>query len=242
MTSHPSQQRAIITGASRGIGKATALAFAKAGINLALISRSQESLEALADNVRELGVKAHAYPLDLSKTEDVKAKIEAIVQDFGGVDILVNNAGIGYTNTLTDTPLSDWQQVMEMNLTSIFQCVMGVLATMRQQRSGTIINVTSIAATTVFPGWGAYCVSKAGLLAFTQVLALEEKSNGIRVMNISPGAVNTSIWDTDTVTADLDRSLMLTPETVAESILQMALLPPEAVIENLTLMPSAGTL
>lgn len=242
MTSHPSQQRAIITGASSGIGKATALAFAKAGMDLALISRSQQSLEVVAESARELGVKAQVYPLDLSKTEDVTAKIAEIVQNFGGVDILVNNAGMGYTNTLTDTSLSDWQQVINLNLTSIFQCVMGVLPAMRKQRSGTIINITSVAATTAFPEWGAYCVSKAGLLAFAQVLALEERNNGIRVMNISPGAVNTPIWDTDTVKADFERSVMLTPEIVAASILHAALLPPSAVIENLSLMPSAGTL
>lgn len=242
MTSKPSQQRAIITGASRGIGKATALAFAKAGINVALISRSLAPLETVRDAARQLGVNAHAYALDLGKTEDVKAKIEAIIADFGGVDILVNNAGIGYTNPLTDTSLSDWQQVLEINLTSVFQCVMGVLPTMRQQKKGTIINVTSVAANTPFPGWGAYCVSKAGLVAFSQVLAQEERSHGIRVMNICPGAVNTPIWDTETVKADFDRSLMLSPETVAASILHAALLPQTAVIENLTLMPSAGTL
>jgi short-subunit dehydrogenase len=242
MTLKPSQPRAIITGASRGIGKATALTFARSGIDLALVSRSQDELETVSKEARALGVNAKAYPLDLSRIEDIKTKMEAIVADFGGVDILINNAGIGYTNTLTDTSLADWQKVLDINLSSVFQCVMGVLPQMRQQGEGTIINVTSIAASTPFAGWGAYCVSKAGLVAFSRVLGEEEKSNGIRVMNICPGAVNSSIWDTETVSADFDRSVMLSPEIVAQSILHAALLPATAVIENLTVMPSAGTL
>ena len=105
-----------------------------------------------------------------------------------------------------------------------------------------VINVASIAATQAFAEWGAYSVSKAALLSFSKVLAVEERSNGIRVVAISPGAVNTPIWDTETVQADFERSAMLTPELVAQTILQAALLPAEAVIEDLTILPSAGTL
>ncbi|MEO8892043.1 MAG: SDR family NAD(P)-dependent oxidoreductase, partial [Coleofasciculaceae cyanobacterium] len=99
MTSQ-NKRRALITGASSGIGKATALAFAASGIDVALVSRSQDKLEAIATKARETGVKAQAYVLDLAKIEQVKAGIEAIAADFAGIDILVNNAGIAYTNTL----------------------------------------------------------------------------------------------------------------------------------------------
>ncbi len=241
MTSQ-SKRRALITGASSGIGKATALAFAKAGIDVALVSRSQDKLEAIATTAREAGVNAKAYVLDLAKLEQVKAGIEAIATDFAPIDILVNNAGMGYTNPLSATPLSDWQQVIDLNLTSVFQCILGILPAMRNQQRGTIINVASIAGQQPFPTWGAYNVSKAGLIALSKTLAAEERTHGIRVVTISPGAVNTPLWDTDTVQMDFNRSAMLTPEIVAQSILHTALLPEQAVIESVTLMPSTGTL
>ena len=168
--------------------------------------------------------------------------MEKTAKEFGPIDILVNNAGIAYTNPLQETTLEDWQQVININLTSVFQCVQGILPEMRKRKAGSIINVASIAAKIPFPGWGAYCVSKAALATYAQVLAAEERNNGIRVTTVFSGAVSTPIWDTDTVKVELDRSKMLSAETVAESILQTVLLPPEAVIEELTLMPSAGAL
>jgi short-subunit dehydrogenase len=236
------RSRAIVTGASSGIGKATALAFAKAGIDLALVGRNTSKLEAVASAATETGVKVEVFPLDLACLEIVASEIERISNVFGEISTLVNNAGIGYTNTLGDTSLKDWQNVINLNLTSVFQCVRGVLPSMRRQQKGTIINVGSIAARNFFPDWGAYSVSKAGLLAFSKVLALEEKQNGIRVITISPGAVNTPLWDADTVKADFDRSAMLDPEVVAQTILHASMIPTEAVIEELTLMPSAGAL
>ena len=236
------QRSALITGASSGIGKATALAFAKAGINLALFSRSGEKLEAVAVAARQAGVEAKVYPLDLADIDVVQAKIQAIAADFGAIDILINNAGMGYTGTLSETPLCDWLAVMNLNLTSVFQCILGILPMMRDRQSGTIINVASIAAKQAFPQWGAYSVSKAGLIALSKTLAVEERANGIRVTAICPGAVNSELWDTETVKQNFDRSAMLTPEIVAQSILHTALLPEQAVIEELTLMPSAGAL
>lgn len=232
--------RALITGASSGIGKATALEFAKAGIHVALVSRSPEKLEAVAAAAREVGVSAGVYPLDLAELSSVREGIAAIAADFGPVDILVNNAGMGYTGTLMETPLSDWQRVIDLNLTSVFQCIQGILPGMRDRSCGTIINVVSIAGKQTFPGWGAYCVSKFGLMALSQTLAAEERARGIRVTALCPGSVNTPIWDTETVRADFDRSAMLTPEIVAQTILQAVLLPEQAAIDELILMPSRG--
>jgi NADP-dependent 3-hydroxy acid dehydrogenase YdfG len=236
------KRRALITGASSGIGKATALAFAKAGIDVALVSRSLDKLETVAAAARHTGVEAKAYSVDLANISQVKSKIQAIASDFGGIDILVNNAGIAYTANLSETPLEDWQQVINLNLTSVFECIMGILPGMRDRRTGTIINVSSIAAKQSFPGWGVYSVSKAGIMALSQTLAQEERANGIRVTAICPGSVNTALWDTETVHADFDRTKMLTAEVVAESILHTALLPQQAVIDELILMPSAGAL
>lgn len=234
------ERHALITGASSGIGKATALAFAQAGINLALVSRSEAKLEVVADAARQTGVKVKTYPLDLSAVDRVKGRISAIAADFGPIDILINNAGMGYTGDLLTTPLEDWQRVLDLNLTSVLQCIQGILPGMRDRQQGTIINVVSIAGQQVFPGWGAYCVSKFGLMALSKTLAAEERANGIRVSAICPGSVNTPIWDAETVQADFDRSAMLTPEIVAQVILQAVLLPEQAVVEELTLMPNAG--
>lgn len=235
-------QWALITGASSGIGKATALAFAEAGINLALVSRSQDALTVVADAAERFGVKAKTYPIDLANLDQVKPQIAAIEQQTP-ISILVNNAGIGYnTGDLIDTPLSDWQQVISLNLTSVFQVIQAVLPGMRQRQQGTVINVASIAGSQAFPGWGAYNVSKAGLISLSKTLAVEERPHGIRVVTISPGATNTPIWDQDTVQANFDRTRMLTPEVVAQTILYAAMLPSHAVIEELSLMPSAGAL
>ncbi len=242
MNPPPNQLQAIITGASSGIGRATALAFAKSGINLALIARSKDKLSSVVTAAQTVGVQAKSYSLDLADLVSVKDRIDAISQELGTVDILVNNAGMGYTNSIANTPLEEWQQVLDLNLTSVLECIKGVLPKMRQRGTGTIINVASIAAYNAFPNWGAYSVSKAGLVALTKALATEERSNGIRAVTIAPGAVNTPIWDTDTVQADLNREAMLTPEIVAQSILHTALLPSQAVIETMTIMPSGGAL
>ena len=236
------KKRALITGASSGIGKQTALAFASSGIEVALVGRSVEKLAAVENTVTKTGVKAKTYVVDLANLSQIQEKMRQIVLDFGSIDILVNNAGMGYTATLSETPLSDWQQVIDLNLTSVFECIKGILPSMREQNRGTIINVASIAGKQAFANWGAYSVSKAGVIALSQALAQEERANGIRVTAICPGAVNTEIWDTKTVNADFDRSNMLTPEIVAQSILHTVLLPKQAVVDELTLMPSAGVL
>jgi NADP-dependent 3-hydroxy acid dehydrogenase YdfG len=235
------KRTALITGASSGIGKATALAFAEAGIDLALVSRSQAQLELVAESARRFGVTVSTYSLDLANIGQVREKMGAIGADVGSIDVLINNAGMGYTGTLLETSLTDWQQVIDLNLTSVFQCIQAIVPGMRAQKRGTIINVASVAGHQAFPNWGAYCVSKFGLVALSKTLAAEERVHGIRVITISPGSVNTPLWDTETVDADFDRTKMLTPEIVAQSILYAASVPDHAVVEELLLMPNAGT-
>lgn len=234
-------RRALITGASSGIGQATALAFAKSGIDLVLVSRSQSKLDAVAQAARSLGVDAQTYAMDLADVNTVRSQLETLISKTSAIDILVNNAGMGYTGTLSETPLADWQRVIDLNLTSVFQCIQAVLPGMRSQKRGTIINVASIAAHQTFPNWGAYCVSKFGVLALSKTLAAEERAHGIRVVTISPGSVNTPIWDTETVQADFDRAAMLTPDIVGDAILQAATLNDRAVVEEMILMPNSGT-
>jgi len=231
-------KRAIVTGASSGIGKEVALRLIQAGAQVALVSRNPDQI------LSELPAEANAkgFAVDLSDTTKVSSQIKAIITDLGGIDILINNAGSAYIGELIDMPLAEWQKIFDLNVTSVFQCLQAVLPTMRSQKSGTIINVASIAAKQGFPNWGAYCASKFALLGLTQSVAAEEQPHGIKVMSICPGSVNTALWDTlgDKVPPSFNRAAMLTPATVAESIMNLVNLPADAIINDLVLMPNAG--
>jgi NADP-dependent 3-hydroxy acid dehydrogenase YdfG len=236
------ERYALITGAGSGIGKAIALAFARSGVHLVLVGRTLGKLEAVAMEAQAFGVKTECHGIDLTDLSTLREKIQAIAQGLPHLDIVINNAGMGHTGNLIDTVLADWQRVMDLNLTAVFLVIQGVLPTLRSQAEpSTILNISSIAGHQVFPGWGPYCVSKFGLMALTKTLAQEERSNGIRAITVSPGSVNTPLWDTDTVDADFDRTAMLTPEIVADSVVHAALMPSQAAIEDLVLLPNAGT-
>jgi len=240
MRSSPPPPRVLITGASSGIGRATALACAGAGLDVVLVSRSADKLQEVAAAIGQLGRRAEVCPLDLSQVEQVREAIQAIAGD--RLQILINCAGIGYTSPLAEMPLADWQHLFDLNITSVWQCTLGALPALRASAPSTIVNVASIAAKTPFPTWGAYSASKAALVAFSQVLAAEERPHGVRVAVVAPGAVNTPLWDTDTVNAGFDRSAMLTPDAVAQSILHVATAPPGAAIADLSILPAAGAL
>lgn len=232
-------KKAIVTGASSGIGKEVALRLLKAGTQVSLVSRNPEHI------LSELpaGSNAKSYAIDLGDVSQVAIKMQAIVAEMGGVDILINNAGMAYIGELIDMPLPEWQKLLDLNLTSVFQCLQAVLPTMRSQKSGTIINVASIAGKQGFPNWGAYCASKFALLGLTQAIAAEEQPYGIKVMSICPGSVDTPLWDTlgDKVPPSFNRAAMLRPATVADSIMTLINLPADAMINDLVLMPNAGT-
>ena len=131
----------------RGIGADAA----QAGVDVALVSRSQAKLKPVAEAAIQAGVQAQAYAIDLADVEQVREQISAIAQD-GPIDVLINNAGMGYTTELIDTPLTDWQTVINLNLTSVFQCIQAVLPSMRTRQRGTIVNVVSIAGRQAFAG------------------------------------------------------------------------------------------
>ncbi|MFM7601623.1 MAG: SDR family oxidoreductase [Pseudanabaena sp.] len=231
-------RKAIVTGASSGIGKEVALRLLKAGAQVSLVSRNPEHI------LSELpaGTNAKSYGIDLGDISEVATKMRVIVEDMGGIDILINNAGMAYIGELIDMPLVEWQKLFDLNLTSVFQCLQAVLPTMRSQKSGTIINVASIAGKQGFPNWGAYCASKFALLGLTQAIAAEEQPHGIKIMSICPGSVDTHLWDTlgDKVPPSFNRAAMLRPATVADSIMTLINLPADAVINDLVLMPNAG--
>jgi len=231
---------ALITGASRGIGAATARLLAAAGYDLLLLARSAEPLEQLAAELRSLGRRVETAAIDLSCPEAIEEPLTELCSRHEAPALLINNAGVAYTGALSSMPLAQWQWLMQLNLTSVFQVCRVVVPLLRERGGGQIINVSSHAARNAFPQWGAYCVSKAALASFSRCLAEEERSHGIRVSTLTLGSVNTPLWDSESVDSCFDRRAMLDPHQVARAVLHLAQQPANQVLEDLTLMPAAG--
>ena len=229
----------LITGASRGIGRATAKAFANSGWDLLLISRSKDDLESLINEIDNKKIKVFYESIDLSNPKDISKGIVALINKGLVPSVLINNAGVAWTGDLLSMPFEKWEWIMQMNLTSIFQVCSEVVPLMRK-KGGLVVNVSSHASRNVFPQWGAYCVSKAALASFTKCLAEEERKNFIKACTLTLGSVNSSLWDTDTVDMQFDRNSMLSVDQVASELLHLANQPTNQIIEDLTLMPSTG--
>jgi len=229
----------LITGASRGIGRATAKAFANSGWDLLLISRSITDLESLIDEIDNKKINVFFESVDLSDSKNISKGIVKLMNNGLVPSVLINNAGVAWTGDLLSMQLEKWEWIMQMNLTSIFQVCSEVVPFMRK-KGGLVINVSSHASRKVFPQWGAYCVSKAALDSFTKCLAEEERKNFIRACTLTLGSVNSSLWDTDTVDMQFDRDSMLSVEQVASELLHIANQPRNQIIEDLILMPAAG--
>ena len=231
---------ALITGASRGIGRRTAERLAAKGWNLLLISRSGDQLEELAQNCRSSGVTVACQSLDLTDPASIAAGVEDLLRQGEPPSVLINNAGAAYTGDLLAMPLERWQWLLQLNLTSVMQVCAAVVPAMRNNGGGLVINISSHAARNAFPQWGAYCVTKAALASFTRCLAEEERSQGIRACTLTLGAVNTPLWDAETVQSDFDRRAMLSVDQAADALVSLVEQPTNQVIEDLTLMPAAG--
>ena len=230
----------LLTGASRGIGAAAARRFAAAGHDLLLTARSSAALEALADELRAQGRRVETLCLDLADPTGIAAGIQELCGRGLVPRVVINNAGAACTGPLAEMPLERWQWLLQLNLTSVFQVSQAVLPLLRRQGGGLFINVSSHAARNAFPEWGAYCATKAALASFSRCLAEEERPHGIRVSTLTLGAVNTPLWDSETVDSSFDRRAMLPPEQVADALLTLAQQPTTQVVEDLTLMPSVG--
>ena len=184
---------ALITGASKGLGKSIALALAGAGARLALASRNKEQLQAVAGEVRKLGAETEMFVADVTVEADVKRLESEVATRFGRAHILVNNAGINIRKPITDFTLEEWRSVIDTNLTGAFLICRAFVPRMKGQGYGRILNLTSIMSHTAIPHRSAYCASKAGLLGFTRALALELAGEKITVNGISPGPFATEM-------------------------------------------------
>ena len=184
---------AVITGASRGLGKAMALALAEAGANLALAARDQAKLAEVAAAARTLGVEAEGYQLDVRSEPDVVEFEKQVVQRFGKAQILINNAGINVRKRVTDFAYQEWRDVLDTNLTGAFLLCRSFVPHMLGTGYGRILNMTSIMSHVSLPERIAYSSSKAGLLGLTRALALELAPEGITVVGISPGPFATEM-------------------------------------------------
>lgn len=187
---------AIITGASRGIGMGIAKIFAAHGANVAFTYASSEAPAlALEEELTQLGVKTKAYKSDASKFEQAEALVTAVVADFGTIDILINNAGVTKDNLLMRMSEEDFDAVMEINLKSVFNMTKATQRTFLKQRSGSIINMSSVVGVKGNAGQSNYAASKAGMIGFTKSIALELGSRNIRCNAIAPGFIETEMTD-----------------------------------------------
>ena len=230
---------ALVTGATRGIGLAIAHALAAEGCNLVITGRDQSSLRRISRELASTKIQILAHPCDVRDPQSIDDLFRPIRQQFKRLDILVNNAGIAHAILTVDKlPLPLWQDVIETNLTGMFLMTQAALAIMK--RGGTIVNNLSIVAKGIFAGSAAYIASKHGALGFTNTLRDELRSKGIRVIALLPGATDTDIWDTFWPQAP--RKKMMSPATVATAVVNAILLPPNATVETIEILPTVGLL
>ena len=230
-------RRAFVTGASSGIGAATARALAAAGAGVALAARDGPALEKLA---RSLGGRATTHRCDVRDERAVARAVGDAAEALGGIDIVVAAAGIGRFAAVEDTSLEDWREVIDVDLTGTFLVFRATLPHVRPAR-GHLFAIASIAAKRPFAQSAAYCAAKAGVRALAAVVAEEVRREGVRVTTILPGAVDTPFWERAGGT-ELDRSRMLRAEDVARTIVHAAAEPEGISIDEIVVMPSDGVL
>jgi len=222
---------ALITGASRGIGKAIAMAYAAAGASVVLASRKQEALDAVAAEIRGAGGDALAIAAHTGSSEAVQNLVARSAEAYGGVDILVNNAATNpHFGPILTSEESHWDKILDINVKGYFRMAKACVESMRQRGGGKIINLASVAGKVPLPGMGIYCISKAAVIMLTEVLAAELAADGIQVNAIAPGFVKTKfsrvLWQTpqlhESITRCIPQGRMAMPDELTGIALYLA--------------------
>lgn len=223
---------AIITGAGKGIGLATAHALAKEGVRLGLVARNAADLEALQGELKnKYGVDSYFATADVSKQNEVAIAIDKLITQLGSADILINNAGTASFGTVLDMDPTEWERIIQVNLMGTYYVTRAVLPTMLSQNEGSIINVASTAGERGFATGSAYCASKFAVMGLTEALFQEVRKSNIRVTALTPSTVNTAL----AVNAGLSigsEDHMMQPEDVAELIMASLRLPQRVVLKT----------
>lgn len=208
-------KRALITGGSSGLGEVIVREFANGGAKIGLNYHSHpDAAEAIASDIRKNGAEVITLQSDVSDAKSVEAMVNAFIKEWGGIDILVNNAGIdGIRALVWKTDISEWEKVIKINLFGPFYCAREVLKYMVIQKSGVILNITSVHENIPWDGYSAYAAAKAGLSMLTKTMAQEVGSLGIRIVSLAPGAIKTpinqSVWENPEALADLIKKIPL---------------------------------
>jgi 3-oxoacyl-[acyl-carrier protein] reductase len=228
---------ALVTGATEGIGRATAFALGRAGFAVGVCARTASKVAGLLADLRQAGIDAAGRPADVGNPDDVDRMVTEVEKEVGPVDVLVNNAGVLIGKKLEDLTLEDWDVTMATNVRSLFLVIRRVLPGMRERRYGTIVNVASVSGKSGFVGGTAYAASKHAVMGFSRSLMLETRRDGVRVVAICPGSVATAMLQ-DQPLLRSDPARILQPEDVAESILLAVRLPARALVNELEIRPT----
>ncbi|NEU31797.1 3-ketoacyl-ACP reductase [bacterium LRH843] len=224
-------KNALITGAGKGIGRATAIAFAKEGINVGLIGRSFENLEKVANELKEYGINVSVAVADVSENEAVIAAVEHIKTDLGPIDILINNAGIGKFGKFLELSPDEFKKIIDVNLMGVYYVTRAVLPEMLERNSGDIINISSTAGQKGGPVTSAYSASKFGVLGLTESLMYEVRKHNIRVSALTPSTVATDLAIAENLT-DGNPEKVMQPEDLAEVMVAQLKLHPRILMKS----------
>jgi NAD(P)-dependent dehydrogenase (short-subunit alcohol dehydrogenase family) len=228
----------VIIGASRGIGRATALALAGLEAQLVLAARNAEALEGVVSAVRERGGQAAAVPCDVTAEPHIRRLMETASAISGRIDMLINSAGGAFVAPFEQLTLADWENTLRTTLTGTFLACKHAAPHMRA--GGLIVNVASVAARQTFPNWSAYAAAKHGVLGFSGAIREELRPRGVRVSVVLPAATDTALWDG--IPGEWNRANMLQPEDVALAIAQLLAQPEYMTTEELTVGHVVGRL
>ncbi len=224
---------AIVTGASKGIGRAIALTLSTHGVNVVLAARSADMLAGIQKQISNSGGSSIAIPTDVTSESSVQNLINETIVKFGTVDILINNAGVGKFSNVVDMKTEEYDRMMDVNLKGVFLCSRAVLPAMIKQQKGEIINIASLAGKNSFAGGSVYSASKWGLIGFARSLMLEVRDHNIRVVTISPGSVNTHFADKET-----NEPQIIQPQDVADTVLFALNMPSRVNVSEIDIRPA----